>query len=104
MSDVPSPLERRSHGRLILFSLFFSIFASYSPNVLSNLLLIDIGETFGVPVGIIGQMRTLSFGVGVIVAVGVGVALGVGVEGGAQYPSNLDSSEPSGRKNVEGED
>lgn len=48
-------------GRLVLLSLVFSAFATYPSSVVTSLLLIDIGLAFGHPVGVMAQMRTLSF-------------------------------------------
>jgi DHA1 family inner membrane transport protein len=46
------------HGRLFLSSLIMSSFASGPISVLASLLLIDIGSTFGTPVGVTGQLNT----------------------------------------------
>ena len=73
MRNDPTPIEKRSHGRLILPSLSISHFALGSPGILTGLLLIDIGLTFGCPVGIMGQIRTASSIVGFISALLVGV-------------------------------
>ena len=55
-------------GRLILTSLVISTFATWIPWILTGLLLIDIGFTFGRSVGITGQIRTVSSIVGVVTA------------------------------------
>ena len=60
MSDGTPAVEGRSNGRFILASLVSSRFATQPPAILTGLLLIDIGETFGCSVGVMGQMRTLS--------------------------------------------
>ena len=60
-------------GKLILPTLAFSSFATETPGILTGLLLIDIGVTFGVPVGIMGQVRTVSSIVAVFSALLVGV-------------------------------
>jgi len=52
----------------ILIALVFSGFAASIANMLSGLLLIDIGETFNVNVGVAGQMCTFSFMVSIIFA------------------------------------
>ncbi len=72
MSDIPST-EERSLGRLILPSLVLSRFATQPPGILTGLLLIDIGLTFGYAVGVIGQIRTLSSTIAVIFALLMGV-------------------------------
>lgn len=52
--------EKGSHGRLILPSLVVSRCVTALPLIVTGLLMIEIGETFGVPVGISGQIRTAS--------------------------------------------
>jgi len=73
MHDNQPAIEKASHGRLLLPSLFFSFFATSPPGILTGLLLIDIGFTFGCPVGITGQLNTLSY----IAAVGFALLMGV---------------------------
>lgn len=73
MSGNPPPIEKRSSGRLVLPSLVISRFAMVCPGILTGLLLIEIGLTFGCPVGIMGQIRTASSIVGVISALVMGV-------------------------------
>jgi len=55
-------------GRFILFSLVVSAFSTWLPWVLAGLLLIEIGESFGVSVGVTGQIRTISSLLGVLTA------------------------------------
>lgn len=64
--------EKRSSGRFILSSLVFARGVTAPPLVITGLLLIDIGNTFGVPVGVSGQIRTASFIIGIIVALLMG--------------------------------
>ena len=71
MSHNP-PIEKRSPGKLILPSLVVSAFATWIPWILTGLLLIDIGVTFGLSVGVTGQIRTISSIVGVISALLLG--------------------------------
>jgi predicted MFS family arabinose efflux permease len=54
-----STVDKRSPGKLILPSLVFSRFAIAVPEILTGLLLIDIGLTFGYSVGAAGQIRTI---------------------------------------------
>jgi len=61
-----------SRGRLILPSLIFTNFVNGTPGILTGLLLIDIGYTFGQPVGIMGQIRTASAMAAVVSALLVG--------------------------------
>ena len=65
-------LEAGSRKRLILPSLTFTSFVTGTPGILTGLLLIDIGLTFGVPVGIMGQVHTASSIVAFISALLVG--------------------------------
>jgi len=65
--------ERSSLGRLFLPSLAFSYFATGPLAVLVSLLLIDIGETFSVSGGVMGQINTLYS----IVAVAIALLMGI---------------------------
>jgi len=65
--------ESQPSRRLMTLSFMVSSFATQPPGLITGLLLIDIGLTFGVQVGISGQIRTLSSVVGVIVALLLGV-------------------------------
>jgi len=56
--DLGRAEEKGHAGRLFLPSLAFSFFAPGPLGVLISLLLIDIGKTFNVPVGIMGQINT----------------------------------------------
>lgn len=71
MSDGTST-EKSSPGGLILPSLIVSGFAIAPPSIITGLLLIDIGQTFGSPVGVTGQLQTLYFIVGVVSALLLG--------------------------------
>jgi DHA1 family inner membrane transport protein len=55
-------------GRMVLPSLVISRFATMPPNFLTGLLLIDIGASFGLAVGVTGQIRTAASIVGVLSA------------------------------------
>ena len=57
----------------LLPSLAISYSVAFLPLILTGLLLIDIGETFGQPVGLVGQLNTVSSLVGAIVAALMGV-------------------------------
>jgi len=65
--------EKSSLGRLFLPSLAFSYFATGPLGVVVSLLLIDIGETFGVSEGIMGQINTLYSIVAVVFALLMGI-------------------------------
>lgn len=62
-----------STGRFVLASLFMSYFAIWPVGLVITLLLIDIGQTFGSPVGITGQVQTLSSGVSVVFSLLIGL-------------------------------
>lgn len=47
-------------GRMVLPSLFFSRFVTGIPGIISGLLLIEIGNTFGSSIGVTGQITTAS--------------------------------------------
>jgi len=72
MGDNSSFAEKRSAGRLVLLSLVVSSFAVWAPTVIIDLLLIDIGLTFGSSVGVTGQILTFSSIVAVIFALLMG--------------------------------
>jgi len=65
--------EKGSVERLFLPSLVFSYFATSPLAVLVSLLLIDIGNTFNVSVGVMGQINTLYSIVAVVFALLMGV-------------------------------
>ena len=68
-SNEEKPLSRK----LLLPSLVLSSFATQPPLIITGLLLIEIGLTFGYPVGVAGQIRTVSSVVSVIIALLMGV-------------------------------
>jgi len=72
VSDEQPLAEERSPGRLVLPSLVISYFATSPAGILTGLLLIDIGLTFEVSVGVTGQISTLSYVVAVIFALFMG--------------------------------
>ena len=68
MNEKPvSTPENRSPGKLVQPSLVLSNVAVNAHSLLIGLLLVDIGLTFGVTVGVAGQIRTVSYVVSVIV-------------------------------------
>jgi len=74
VSDDSGHTEEKGYPRrLFLPSLAFSYFATGPLGVLVTLLLIDIGKTFNVPVGIMGQINTPYSIVAVIFALLMGV-------------------------------
>ena len=64
--------EQNSARRAVLPSLFFSSFAICPAGIVVTLLLVDIGRTFGAPVGLTGQVQTLSSSFAVITALLMG--------------------------------
>jgi len=74
MNQRPTPSqERASPGKLVLPSLVISRFAIAGPEILTGLLLIDIGLTFGYSVGVMGQIRTICSIVAVFFALLMGI-------------------------------
>jgi len=73
MGTNPSDSNQGSPRRLVLPSLVMSSFSAQSGQILTSLLLIDIGLTFGLSVGAAGQIRTLSASVAVVGALMMGV-------------------------------
>ena len=65
--------EKGSSGRTILPSLVIARCVVSPPLIVTGLLLIEIGNTFGVPVGVAGQIRTASSILGIIFALLMGV-------------------------------
>lgn len=68
-----SESEREPSSRLMLLSFMVSSFSTQPSGLITGLLLVDIGLTFGVQVGVSGQIRTLSSVVGVFTALLLGV-------------------------------
>lgn len=58
--------------RFVLPAISLVRFISSLPNILTGLLLIEIAASFGTSVGVMGQIRTLSSGVGVVVSLLMG--------------------------------
>ncbi len=58
--------------RFFLPAISLVRFISSLPNILTGLLLIEIAASFGTSVGVMGQVRTLSSGVGVVVSLLMG--------------------------------
>jgi len=74
MNEKPvSTEEKHSLGKLMLPSLVASTFASNLPALLVGLLLVDIGHTFGYPVGVTAQIRTFAMSLGTVSALLIGV-------------------------------
>ncbi len=65
--------EKTSPGRFILPSLITSAYATYPSGILTSILLIDIGLTFGYPIGVMTQIRTLSSIVAFVSAMLMGI-------------------------------
>jgi predicted MFS family arabinose efflux permease len=61
MSEMSNNPPHTGNDYLILATLILSGATTSIPLMLSGLLLIDIGETFNTPIGITGQMRTVSY-------------------------------------------
>jgi DHA1 family inner membrane transport protein len=67
------PGDPSSAGRYVLPSLAIAGAAMEPPGILTNLLLIEIGLTFGSPVGVTGQIRTTASTIGIVSALAMGV-------------------------------
>jgi DHA1 family inner membrane transport protein len=63
----------KNPGKMLLPSLVISRFATMPPGILTGLLLLDIGETFGYTVGVTGQIITGASIIGVISAIMISV-------------------------------
>ncbi|UCD45752.1 MAG: MFS transporter [Candidatus Bathyarchaeota archaeon] len=74
MSDIKESTSRRSpQGRLVLPSLVLARFATQPSGLITGLLLIDIGHTYGISVGEAGQMRAFSSTIALVFALLMGV-------------------------------
>lgn len=74
MSDTKEATSRRSpQGRLVLPSLVLARFATQPSGLITGLLLIDIGLTYGISVGEAGQMRAFSSTIALVFALLMGV-------------------------------
>ena len=71
--DMKEDVESGSYPRLVLPSMVLSRFVIQSPQALLGLLLIDIGVSFGLPVGIMGQTMTAYSLSGFIMAILMGI-------------------------------
>jgi DHA1 family inner membrane transport protein len=71
--DATEDVEHGSYPRLVLPSLVISRFIIQSPSIILGLLLIDIGVSFGLPVGIMGQIGTAASLSGFIACILMGV-------------------------------
>ena len=65
--------DRSSSGRVVLPSLAIAGASMEPPGILTNLLLIEIGLTFGSSVGVTGQIRTFASTIGILSALAMGV-------------------------------
>ncbi len=73
MGKDSDPNERHNpKGRLVLPTLYLISFVSGTPSIVFGLLLIEIGQSFGSPVGITGQISTASSILGIISAIFMG--------------------------------
>jgi predicted MFS family arabinose efflux permease len=62
--------EKNERG--LMPSLGFTTFVQQMPGIVSGLLLIEIADTYGVSVGLMGQMRTTAASLGILMALGMG--------------------------------
>jgi predicted MFS family arabinose efflux permease len=73
MGGATSSIVQSSSNRIILFSLFLTGFATHAPLIISGLFLIDMGKTFGYPVGLTGQITTARSATAMVFALMMGV-------------------------------
>jgi DHA1 family putative efflux transporter-like MFS transporter len=74
MGRRKSSMESRKYPtRMIIFSLASNNFTLQLPNIVSSLLLIEMANTFNKPIGIMGQLRTISSLTGIIVSLLMGL-------------------------------
>ncbi|MHA1944113.1 MAG: MFS transporter, partial [Candidatus Thorarchaeota archaeon] len=73
VEDLNVDVESGSYPRFVVPSLVLSRFVVQSPQALLGLLLIDVGVSFGLPVGIMGQVLTAYSFSGFIMAILMGV-------------------------------
>ena len=73
MSKTSPHVKSHSSKRLILPALVLSRGATHPPLAVTSLLLIDIGLTFGCPVGLAGQIGTVSSAIAIIFALLMGI-------------------------------
>lgn len=71
--DAKKDVESGSYPRLVLPSLVLSRFIIQSPSIVLGLLMIDIGVSFGLPVGIMGQISTAASLFGFVACILMGV-------------------------------
>lgn len=67
------PIEMQSSSRLVLPALMLARFATQPSGLITGLLLIEIGNTFGTQVGITGQIRAISSTIALIFALLMGM-------------------------------
>ena len=65
--------QRPSSNKLLLLSLFFTGFSTQAGAVILSLLLIEIGATFDVPVGVTGQLNTAASIMTILIALLMGI-------------------------------
>ena len=54
-------MEQPSGSSLVTLSLFLSAVVTFIPQLITSLLLIEISQSFGIEVGLAGQVRTIAF-------------------------------------------
>jgi DHA1 family putative efflux transporter-like MFS transporter len=60
LMDDAAAHERNAPKGLVLPSLLVSSFATYPPTIVTSILLVELGAAFGLPVGAMGQIRTVT--------------------------------------------
>lgn len=72
-NEEESPQNIRAVRRLVLPALVMSRFSNQGPSILTSLLLVDMGLSFGVSVGIMGQIMTAAGAIGIVSALLMGI-------------------------------
>lgn len=73
MNHTSNSIKRRLSDRLVIPALVLSRGATQPPLAVTGLLMIDIGLTFGHPVGVIGQIQTLSSVIAIVFSLLMGI-------------------------------
>lgn len=72
-NEKPPKTDKLASQRRILWAIIIASSVVWIPSFLSGILLLDISDTFGYPIGVVGQIFTVSSIVGVISAIMLGM-------------------------------
>jgi predicted MFS family arabinose efflux permease len=68
----PNDARGRSSSRLTLLALFISSYAMYPSQLIITVLLVEIAQDFGLPLGVSAQIRSLSLAIALVTALALG--------------------------------